>query len=119
MLLFSINVFSQSSGKTISEDESTRIKLAIHLITYDTIGNFEKASGEAYYVLVLNSFKENLSIPQFSSLSLTPKDKAITDRIIKQLNQLKQSPPSWDDLLAKETQYRTWLDKVSHRQPRY
>lgn len=119
-LLFFISSigFSQSSGK-LTDDEKVRIKLAVHLITYDTVGKFDNAAGEAYYTLVLNSFKETLSIPQFSSASLTPNDKNKIDRIIQLLNQLKQNPPSWDDLLVRETQYLKWLDKVTHRKSKY
>ena len=113
-----IRVFSQSSGK-FTEDEMTRIKLSIHLITYDTISAFDNAEGEAYYTLLLNSFKENLSIPKINTSSLTLNDKAKTDRIIQLFVQLKQDPPTWDELLAKESQYLIWLDKVSHRQTKY
>jgi hypothetical protein len=52
-------------------------------------------------------------------LSLTPNDKAITDRIIQLLNQLKQNPPPWDELLKGETEYLIWLDKISRRQSKY
>ena len=118
LLFISVSVFSQTAGK-LTEDEKTRIKFAVHLVTYDTVGSFENAEGEAYYNLVLNSFKNDLSIPQFTKLSLTSKDKTQTDRIIQLLNQLKQNPPSWDELLARETQYLIWLDKISHRQSKY
>lgn len=118
LLLISNNIFAQSSG-TLSEDEKVRIKLAVHLITYDTVGGFDNAAGEAYYTLVIASFKENLSIPQIKLSSLTQNDKAKTDGIIKLLNQIKQNPPTWDELLTKQTQYLIWLDKITRRKSIY
>lgn len=118
MLFISNGIFSQSSG-TLTEDEKTRIKLAVPLITYDTVGAFDNASGEAYYNLVIASFKENLSIPQFTPASLTPNDKNTIDRYIQLLNQLKQNPPTWDNLLIRQTQYQIWLDKASHKKSKY
>ena len=119
LLLFSsISVFSQSSG-TFTEDEKTRMQLAVHLITYDTIGAFDNAAGEAYYTLVLNSFKQTFSFPKCNTSSLTANDKAKTDGIIQMLNQLRQNPPTWDELLARETQYLIWLDNVSRRHSKY
>jgi len=118
MLFISNNIFSQSSG-TLSEDEKARIKISIHLITYDTVSTFDNAAGEAYYTLVINSFKQNLSIPQCSLSSLTSNDKITIDRYIQLLNKLKQNPPTWDDLLIGETQYQIWLDKASHKKSKY
>ncbi|MFA5782296.1 MAG: hypothetical protein WC868_08505 [Bacteroidales bacterium] len=118
MLFISNGIFSQSSG-TFTEDEKVRIKLAVHFITYDTVGTFDNAAGEAYYTLVITSFKENLSIPQFTLSSMTPNDKTKTDRFIQLLNQIKQNPPTWDDLLTRQTQYLLWLDKISHRKSKY
>lgn len=118
MLFISHGVFSQSSG-TFTGDEIARIKFSVHLITYDTVGTFDNAAGEAYYTLVITSFKENLSIPQFTLSSLTLNDKTKTDRFIQLLNQIKQNPPTWDDLLTRQTQYLIWLDKISHRKSKY
>jgi hypothetical protein len=111
-------VFSQSSGK-LTEDESARVKFNIHLITYDTIGNFDNAADEAYYNLVMSSFKENLSIPQFSKVNLTEKDKVKIEMVVKLLNQSKLNPPTWDELYTKETTFLVWRDKVTHKKSIY
>ena len=118
MLSISYNIFSQSSG-TINEDEKTRIKLAVHLITYDTIGGFDNAAGDAYYSLVLSSFRENLYIPQLSSSVISFNDKTKIEKIIQLLSLMKQNPPSWDDLFLKQTQYLIWLDKATHKKSIY
>jgi hypothetical protein len=120
LLLVASNVvvFSQTSGK-LNEDEITRVKFNVHLITYDTVGAFDNAAGESYYLLVLNSFKENLSIPQFAKPNLTEKDKNKIEIIIQQLNKAKQNPPTWDDLFANETKYLIWKDKVTHKKSKY
>ena len=118
MLVISNGVFAQSSG-TFTGDEIARIKFSVHLITYDTVGTFDNAAGEAYYTLVIASFKENLSIPQFTLSSLTLNDKAKTDKLIQQLNQVKQNLPTWNELFTRQTQYLLWLDKISHRKSKY
>lgn len=117
LLIISNCVIAQSSGK-LTQDEITRIKLTVPLITYDTIPTFDNAEGEAYFNLIIASFKENLTIPKFAC-TLTPNDKSIIDKYVILLNNLKQNPPDWDDLLEKQTQYFIWLDIVSHRKSKY
>ena len=118
MLFIRISVFSQSTGK-FTDDEKTRIKFAVHLVTYDTISSFDNAAGEAYYNLVLNSFKETLGFPKITTSSLTLNDKTKTDIFIQQPNQLKQNPPTWDELFKRETEYLVWLDKISRKKSKY
>jgi len=89
------------------------------MITYDTVGTFDNAAGEAYFNLVISSFKENLTIPEFSFSPFTEADKNKIERIIQMLEQLKKNPPSWDDLLIKQTQYLFWLDKVTRKKSKY
>lgn len=117
-LAFCNSFFAQSTDK-LTQDEIARVKFSIHLITYDTIGSFESAAGEAYYKLVLRSFEENLTIPQMSLTNITANDKAITESIIQRLNDSKKNPPTWDELLVKETEYLKWFDKVTRRQSKY
>ena len=117
-LVFSTIVFAQSSD-TFTQDEVARLKFSVHLITYDTIGGFDNAAGEAYYTMTINSFKEDLIIPQLTLSNITANDKAKTDNIIQQLNEQKQNPPTWDDLFAKQTQYLIWKDKVMRRSSKY
>ncbi len=118
ILVISTSIYAQSSDK-LTSDEIARIKFSVHLITYDTIGGFDNAAGEAYYTMTINSFEENLIIPQFSMSNITANDKAKTEKIIQQLNDLMQNPPTWDDLLTKQTQYLTWMDKVMRRKSKY
>ena len=112
------NIFSQSNIN-FKEDEKIRIKFATHLITYDTIGAFDNSEGEAYYLLVLYSFNENLQIPKFTSLNLSPTDKEKIEKIILMLNMLKENPPSWDELLSKQILFLEWLDKAMHKTSKY
>jgi hypothetical protein len=118
MLISNVFVFSQISG-TLSEDEKARIKFDVHLITYDTIGSFDNAADEAYYKMIINSFNENISIPQIATKNLTDKDKMKIEMVVKLLNNSKQNPPTWDEIYSKETAYLTWLDKVTHKKPIY
>ena len=115
LFIISNSLFAQ----TLTPDEISRVKFSVHLITYDTINNFESAIGEAYYNIIINSFIENLSIPQFSLSNLTIHDDMEIDKFIKQLNNVKQHPPTWEELLIKQTQYLIWLDKVTRRQTKY
>ena len=118
-ILVSFNYALAQSPGELSEDEKARVKFAIHLITYDTVGTFDNAAGEAYFNLVISSFKENLTIPEFSFSPFTEADKNKIERIIQMLEQLKKNPPSWDDLLIKQTQYLFWLDKVTRKKSKY
>lgn len=118
MLLCSQFIFSQTV-RTYTDDERSRLKACVILITYDTIATFDNAVGEAYYNLVVNSFKENLTIPLFSFSPLSGNDKSKIDRIIEKLNEAKTNPPTWDDLLIRQAQYQIWLDKVSHKKSKY
>lgn len=118
-ILLSFNYAFAQSTDILSEDEKVRIKLAVHLVTYDTIGNFDNAAGMAYFKLSINSFKENLTIPEFSFAPFTANDKSKIESIIQLLNQLKKNPPSWNDLLIRETQYEIWLDKMTHKKSIY
>jgi hypothetical protein len=118
MVLFSTSIFAQSLD-SYSTDEVARMKFAVHLITYDTIGGWENAAGEAYYNIIISSFKENCSIPDISSINFTVKDKIQISVIVEQLNALKQNPPSWDELLRKETQYLIYLDRALRRNTKY
>ena len=110
---------SIAQNRTYSSDEVARLKASVDLITYDTIPTFENAAGEAYYGLVIKSFKENLSIPEFTFAPMTAADKAIVDHCINQLNSIKDAPPTWDDLLIRQTQYYIWLDKSQHKKSKY
>lgn len=118
ILVLSANLFAQST-EIFTSDEIARIKFAVHLLTYDTLGKWDNAAGEAYYTIVISSFNENLSIPEITSSKITISDKSKIDDIISQLNELKQNPPSWDDLLRKQTQYLIWLDKALRRSSKY
>jgi hypothetical protein len=118
IVVISTSVFAQSK-EILSSDEIARIKYAVHLVTYDTVGKFDNAVGEAYYTIVISSFSENLTIPELTSSNITINDKTIIDEIIKHLNELKQNPPTWDELLKKQTQYLIWLDKTIRRSSKY
>ncbi|MDD3688391.1 MAG: hypothetical protein PHE56_16725 [Bacteroidales bacterium] len=118
MILFSTSIIAQSID-SYSTDEVARMKFAVHLITYDTIGGWENAAGEAYYNIIISSFKENCSIPDITSINFTDKDKYQISVIIGQLNALKQNPPSWDELMRKETQYLIYLDRALRRNTKY
>jgi hypothetical protein len=118
ILFFSISAFAQSAN-SYTNDEIARMKFAVHLITYDTIGGWENAAGEAYYNIVISSFNENLTIPEISSSNFTVKDKSQVDEIIRQLNMLKQNPPTWDDLLKGQTKYLIYLDRALRRNTKY
>jgi hypothetical protein len=118
ILVIGTSVFAQSSD-IYTFDEIVRIKLSVPLVTYDTIGGWDNAAGEAYYTLVINSFNENLIIPEFTLSNITINDKIKVEEIIKRLNELKQNPPTWDDLLDKQTQYLIWLDKALRRSSKY
>jgi len=117
ILFFSTSIFAQSQV-SFTNDEIARIKFAVHLITYDTIGGWENAAGEAYYSIVISSFNENLTIPDINS-NFTVKDKNQIDEVIRQLNMLKQSPPTWNSLLKKQTQYLIWLDRALRKKTKY
>lgn len=119
ILFFSNSIFAQSSVTTLTDDEIARIKFSVHLITYDTVSKFDNATGEAYYTMVLNSFKENLTIPQFNTSLLTVNDKAKTEKYIQLLSQSKQNPPTWEELLRKQTEYLMWRDKALHKKSKY
>ncbi len=118
ILSFSQVLFSQSERK-YTDDEKSRLKLCATLATYDTVVSFDNAVGEAYYTLVISSFKENLTIPKFSFSPLSGNDKSKIDGIIQILNEAKQTPPTWDDLLIKQTQYQIWLDKSIRKKSKY
>lgn len=118
IVVISTSVFAQSK-EIISSDEIARIKFAVHLVTYDTIPKWDNAVGEAYYTIIINSFNENLTIPVLTSSNITINDMAKIDEIIRQLNELKQNPPTWDELLKKQTQYLIWLDKTIRRSSKY
>jgi hypothetical protein len=111
-------MLAQSSDKFTS-DEIARIKFSVHLMTYDTIGGWDNAAGEAYYTLIINSFNENLIIPEFTSSNITIRDKTQINEIIQSLNELKRNPPSWNDLLEKQTEYLLYLDRVMRRRSKY
>lgn len=118
MLIFSSSFFAQSTNK-FTDDEIARIKFSVHLITYDTVSKFDNADGEAYYTMVINSFKENLTIPQFNPSQLTIHDKTKTEKYIQLLKQNKQNPPLWEELFRKQTEYLIWLDKALSRKSKY
>lgn len=120
LLLIASNgvVFSQTSNK-LSNDEISRVKFAIPLITYDTVGTFDNAAGEAYYLIVLNSFNETQTIPECSNMNLTAKDKTKIDAFIQQLNSLKQNPPTWDELFVMQKTYLIWYDKIARKKSKY
>jgi len=46
ILVISTSVFAQSTD-IFTSDEIARIKFSVHLVTYDTIGGWDNATGEA------------------------------------------------------------------------
>jgi len=118
MLIFSSSFFAQSSSK-FTDDEIARIKFSVHLITYDTVSAFDNAMGEAYYTMLINSFSDNLIIPNFIPSELTFNDRYKIKRFIQQLKKIKQNPDSWKSLYEKQTQYLIWIDKVTRRHSKY
>lgn len=110
--------FAQNSN-VLSPDEQVRVKQSIHLITYDTIGHFESALGEAYYQVVLNAFSETLEIPHMDKSGLTAHDQAKIEMLIEKFEALIENPPSWEEILAGETKFVIYKDKAFHRTPTY
>lgn len=118
LLFISNSVISQTT-KALTDDETARVKYAVHLITYDTVGGFDNAAGDAYYHMVIQSFEQYLIIPECNKANITGSDKTKIEKYIQLLNQAKQNPPTWDDLLIRETEYYKWLDKVRHKKSIY
>lgn len=118
-ILTAFNYANAQSRNELNEDEKARIKFAIHLLTYDTLGAFDNAAGKSCFNLIIYSFKENLIIPEFSFSPFTENDKNKIQNIIQMLEQVKKNPPSWDDLLIRETQYLIWFDKMTHKKSEY
>ncbi len=118
MLIFSSGFFAQSAND-FTDDEIARIKFSVHLITYDTVSKFDSPQGEAYYTMVINAFKENLTFPQFNASQITVHDKTKTEKYIQLLNQTKQNPPSWEELFRRQTEYLIWRDKALRKKSKY
>jgi len=119
VMLFALFGYSQETKKIYTPDEKLRIQLAVPLITYDTINVFDNAVGEAYFHLMIESFSENQKFPDFSFSPLTEKDKSLIEVVRKKLVVLLNNPPTWDDLLIKQSQYNLWKDSVQRRKSIY
>jgi len=119
LIVFSSNlVFAQSKEK-YTDDENARIKFAVHLVTYDTIGSFDNALGEATCKLLVFSFLENQICPKIDFAKLSSNDMSVIKKYINSFDAIKNNPPTWDELLLKETQYQIWLDASQHRKSKY
>lgn len=118
VLIFNISSFAQSSNK-FSNDEIARMKFSVHLITYDTISAFDNAQGEAFFQMAVDAFTNNAHIPNFIPSDLTANDRNKIDKFIQQLKEIKQNPPTWENLYERQTQYLIWVDKVTRRHSKY
>lgn len=115
-----VSFFASAQVNTaLTADQQTRIRLAIPLITYDTVSNFQSAKGEAYYRLMLGSFELSLVKPSLAFEGVPESDRQLLDSQSKLFNELLNNPPTWEDLAVKQQQYLLWKDRMMSRHSKY
>lgn len=115
LLLISNNSYSQN----LTADEETRVKYSVHLVTYDTVASFDNSLGEAYFKLLLFTFTEKQYIPEIDIKLLSERDKKIIQNHIDIFNAIKTNPPTWQELVRKESDYLKWIDVSQRRRSKY
>ena len=107
---------AQSSERTA--DELARLEFSVHLLTYDTVSAFQTSLGEAYFHTMLHAFKSGLS-PDIDLTSIVEKDKEKLMDYRARLDALLADPPTWDQLVRLEDNYRKYLDKSLTKRSKY
>ena len=105
--------------KELTLDERSRIKFAMHLLTYDTISRFTSAKGEAVYQILWANFQETQSLPKQNLSDLSEHDKVLIQEQVDRLNKLSDAPPSWSDLILQEEKFLLWKDRLTRRHSKY
>jgi hypothetical protein len=75
--------------------------------------------GHATGNLIVKAFRDQIDIPDITSLNLEARDKVKIDKLISKLKLLKASPPSWAELFELEAQHLIKWDKATHRMSIY
>ena len=115
LLIISNNCFSQN----LSEDEKMRVKYSVHLVTYDTVSTFDNSQGEANFKLLLFTFSEEQFIPEIEFNLVSKNDQEIIQKHIDIFKAIKTNPPTWQELLRKESEYLKWIDASQRRKSKY
>lgn len=99
--VLTIVAYSQTtSEKTNADDKQARAVLASYYLEIPV--NFESAKAEAYLNLLLNAYRNNVAYPGISLNNISSGDRSKIEKLQMELEALRNNPPSWDLLLAKE-----------------
>ena len=101
------------------KDEQARIRMAIPLLTYDTLNSFQSPRGEACYQLMKGACETSFCLPEISFDGLPESDQVVLEAQKKVLQTLLKNPPTWSELLEQERAYLIWKDRMMSRKSKY
>jgi hypothetical protein len=107
-----------SSFTLQAQDAHDKNNRAVMALTYLPEYTYETLDGDAAAKLILSAFKITKSIPQINIVG-SIKDRATIEKLVLQLKQLLDNPPTWDELLVLEKDRLLQEDKALRRISKY
>lgn len=101
-----------------AQDNHDKSSRAVMASTYLPEYTYETLDGEAAAKLILSTFKITKTIPQINIVG-SINDRATIEKLVLQLKQLLDNPPTWDELLVLEKDRLLQEDKALRRISKY
>lgn len=117
-VLLALAVNAQVNAPQV-KDEQARVRMAIPLLTYDTLNRFQSPRAEACYQLMKGACETSFYLPELSFDGLPELDKAVLEAQKKLLQKVLQNPPTWSELIEQERAYLIWKDRMTSRRSKY
>jgi hypothetical protein len=102
LAVFTLTGFAVKSQTTmeVENDKNARAVLASYYL--DIPVNFESSAAEACVNLLVNAHRNNVTFPVLPMEKLSAADQDKIEKLQRELAALRNNPPTWDNLLAKE-----------------
>lgn len=120
--LIPFSLFSQS-GKSIDTDDllmrASYASFYIEETQESFFSGYRTPYGEACAHIILKKFRDLLPLPETKSLTVDFMDKQKIEKLVEKLNQLRENPPTWEEIFLLEEQRLIQWDKAIRQKSKY
>lgn len=121
MALFAAIPFCIFSQKAHQSDAYIRSSYASYYLEEVQEANytFDTPLGQATANIILKAYRDLLPAPDISAIQINGSDRTKVEHLVIKLQQLRESPPSWNELFKLEEKRLIEWDKAMHRKSIY
>lgn len=121
LFVISFTAFSQTQDRNTNKENLIRAAYASYYLEEVQESNFifESPRGEAVASLILKLYRDLLPFSEIPTEGINVNDNAKVEKLISKLNQLRETPPTWQEILNMEQKHLIDWDKAIRLKSRY